>query len=45
MIEVKKECAELTGNRGIDMLMKSSNAQKPIEDPRFKQFQSDKKPK
>lgn len=35
MTEVKRECAELTRDRGIDMLAKS-NQQKPLEDPRFK---------
>jgi len=35
MTEVNRECAELTRDRGIDMLQKS-NQQKPLEDPRFK---------
>lgn len=37
MTMVKEECAELTANRGVDLLKKStiSNMNKPIDDPRF----------
>ena len=43
MVEVKRECAELTRGRGISMLEKADKNKmgRPLEDPRFQREKDD----